>query len=77
MHGRVFGHAARRALIHAHALTEFFCCAIVLDWSSRRLERTCRSNLSAEAQSAANAVDTLELVKVYSSLLINPTQDVS
>ena len=47
---------------------------IVLDWSSKKLVRTCRSSLAADAQSATNGVDTLEWVKVYVSLAMDPTQ---
>ena len=35
-----------------------------IDWQSRKLPRMCRSSLSAEAQSAAGAVDETEWVKV-------------
>ena len=47
----------------------------ILDWSSRKLDRKCRSSLAAEAQAAANAVDALEWTKVYVALILNPTLD--
>ena len=37
----------------------------VIDWSSKKLIRMCRSSLSAEAQSATIAVDELEWTKVF------------
>ena len=62
--------------INAHTSIETLAVPlIVLDWSSRRLARMCRSILSAEAQSPANAVNVLDWVKVCIWLLINPTQD--
>ena len=47
---------------------------VVLDWASKKLVRMCRSSLSSEAQAAANGVDSLEWVKTYVSLIIDPTQ---
>ena len=56
-------------LTHGNAPTESLPVPLIfLDWSSRRPERMCRSSLPAEAQSAANAVDMLDLVKEYISL---------
>eukprot|EP00435_Cladocopium_sp_Y103_P051424 s692_g16.t1 len=44
----------------------------IVDWHSRKLTRMCRSSMSAEAQSAAGAVDELEWCKVFWSLMVNP-----
>ena len=49
---------------------------IMVDWSSKKLDRMCRSSLSAEAQAAANAVDSLEWTKVYISCLMNPYAEI-
>jgi hypothetical protein len=48
----------------------------ILDWASRKLQRMCRSSLSAEAQSAAIAVDELEWLKVFNAALVNPLVDI-
>ena len=45
----------------------------VLDWSSRKLARVCRSSLAAEAQSASVAVDALEWLRICWSLMLWPT----
>lgn len=42
----------------------------IIDWSSKKLARVCRSSLSAEAQSATAAVDSLEWVKVFWALML-------
>ena len=44
----------------------------ILDWSSKKLVRMCRSSLSAEAQSATIAVDELEWSKVFFAAMVNP-----
>ena len=47
----------------------------VVDWSSRRLQRVCRSSLAAETQAAATAVDELEWVKACWHLILFPNAD--
>eukprot|EP00913_Durusdinium_trenchii_P017721 g16654.t1 len=44
----------------------------IFDWASKKLVRMCRSSLSAEAQSAAIAVDELEWAKVFYATTANP-----
>ena len=44
----------------------------VIDWSSRKLTRVCRSSLSAEAQTLAAAIDSLEWTKTVFALMIWP-----
>ena len=44
----------------------------VIDWSSRKLTRICRSSLSAEAQTLAAAIDSLEWTKTVFALMIWP-----
>ena len=44
----------------------------VIDWSSKKLVRMCRSSLSAEAQSATIAIDELEWAKVFFAAMLNP-----
>jgi hypothetical protein len=51
--------------------TPFMC----LDWRSMKLRRVSRSSLNSEAQSAASAVDALEQVKVFWSLMQDPHLD--
>ena len=50
---------------------------MALDWSSKKLVRVRRSPLSAEAQSAANAIDMLEWSKVFLSRMIWPFIDIA
>ena len=45
----------------------------VFFWKSQKLNRVCRSSMSAEAQAAAIAVDELEWCKVFVAALLNPT----
>ena len=47
----------------------------IVDWSSKKLNRVCRSSLSAEAQSATAAVDALEWVKVFWAVMLWPNMD--
>ena len=47
---------------------------VILEWTSRKQRRVCRSSLSSEAQSAADAVDALDFGKRSLSLIIDPTQ---
>ena len=49
----------------------------LVDWSSKKLSRVCRSSLSAEAQSAAAAIDALEWTKLFWTLMIWPNADYS
>ena len=49
----------------------------VLDWSSKRLTRVCRSSLSAETQAAANAVDELDWARTVWHLMVWPFKDPS
>lgn len=44
----------------------------IIDWSSKKLVRMCRSSLSAEAQAATIAVDELEWTKVFFAAMVNP-----
>ena len=44
----------------------------VIDWSSKKLVRMCRSSLAAEAQSATIAVDELGWAKVFFAATVNP-----
>ena len=44
----------------------------VLDWRSFRLPRVCRSSLSAEVQSAAQAIDSTEFVIRFWHMVLNP-----
>ena len=44
----------------------------IVDWSSKKLTRMCRSSLSAEAQSATIAVDELEWTKVFMAAMVDP-----
>ena len=53
------------------------CPLVILDWSSKKLVRMCRSSLSAEAQSAANAIDMLEWTKVFLASILWPSIDLS
>ena len=46
-----------------------------VDWSSRKLIRTCRSSLAAETQAAATAVDELEWAKALWTLMLRPLAD--
>ena len=46
----------------------------VIDWSSRKLPRVCRSSLSAEAQIMTTAVDNLEWAKTMFGLMIWPSE---
>ena len=50
---------------------------VILDWSSKKLVRMRRSSLSAEAQSAANAIDMLEWAKVFMASILWPSIDLS
>ena len=45
----------------------------IVDWSSKKLARVCRSSLSSEAQAATAAIDTLEWIRIFWSLLLWPT----
>ena len=47
----------------------------VLSWRSHKLQRVCRSSLSAEAQSLATSLDELVMVKSMVSLMLDPLQD--
>ena len=38
---------------------------VILDWSSRQLDRMARSSFSAEAQAATAAIDTLDWSKLF------------
>ena len=50
---------------------------VILEWTSRKQRRVCRSSLSSEAQSAAYAVDALDFGKRSLSLIIDPTQNMT
>eukprot|EP00959_Pyramimonas_sp_CCMP1952_P321819 6734182-Pyramimonas_sp.AAC.1 len=43
-----------------------------MEWASKKLQRLCRSSLSAEAQAAALGVDSLTWVKIYVALSLRP-----
>ena len=45
---------------------------VAMEWASKKLQRLCRSSLSAEAQAAALGVDALAWVKVYITLSLRP-----
>ncbi|CAJ1379598.1 unnamed protein product, partial [Effrenium voratum] len=47
----------------------------LLSWRSFRLQRVCRSSLSAESQACSTALDELTLTKLFYSLMLNPDQD--
>lgn len=42
----------------------------IVDWSSRKLPRVCRSSLSAEAQAAGIAVDAMEYVQLFHNEMV-------
>ena len=44
----------------------------VVDWCSKKLQRICRSSLSAESQAATQAVDALEWTKVFWAAMVWP-----
>ena len=44
----------------------------ILDWCSKKLQRICRSSLSAEAQAATHAIDALEWTKVFWAAMLWP-----
>ena len=44
----------------------------IVSWHSRKLNRMCRSSLSAEAQAAASAIDEVEWMKVFAAGLVCP-----
>ena len=48
----------------------------ILQWQSKKLQRICRSSLSAEAQAAAAAVDELEWSKIFMACVVDPTLDI-
>ena len=45
----------------------------LVSWHSKKLTRMCRSSLSAEAQSAAGAIDETEWTKIYAAAMVCPT----
>lgn len=47
----------------------------VVDWSSKKLPRVSRSSLNSEAQAASTAVDALEFIKVFYSLMLDHRRD--
>ncbi|CAE7473994.1 unnamed protein product [Symbiodinium pilosum] len=49
----------------------------VLDWSSKKLTRVCRSSFSAETQAAANAVDELDRARTVWHLMVWLFKDLS
>ena len=44
----------------------------IMDWSSKKLQRICRSSLSAESQAATAAIDALEWTKVFWAAMLWP-----
>ena len=44
----------------------------VVDWCSKKLQRICRSSLSAESQAATQAIDALEWTKVFWAAMVWP-----
>ncbi|CAJ1358550.1 unnamed protein product [Effrenium voratum] len=46
-----------------------------LAWRSFKLDRVCRSSLSAESQACATATDELMITKLFYSLMLDPDQD--
>ena len=44
----------------------------IISWHSRKLNRMCRSSLSAEAQSAASAIDEVEWTKIFAAGMVSP-----
>ncbi len=44
----------------------------ILDWGSKKLQRICRSSLSAESQAATSAIDVLEWTKVFWAAMVWP-----
>ena len=44
----------------------------ILDWGSKKLQRICRSSLSAESQAATSAIDVLEWTKVFWAAMLWP-----
>ena len=47
----------------------------VLSWRSSKLQRVCRSSLSAEAQSCSQAVDELAMIRTMIALTLDYTKD--
>ena len=47
----------------------------LLAWRSYKLNRVCRSSLSAEAQSCSTALDEVMMTKTLISLMVDPNQD--
>ena len=47
----------------------------MVDWSSKKLPRVSRSSLNSEAQAASTAVDALEFIKVFYSLMLDHRRD--
>ena len=44
----------------------------IISWHSRKLNRMCRSSLSAEAQSVASAIDEVESTKIFTAGMVCP-----
>lgn len=44
----------------------------IVDWCSKKLQRICRSSLSAESQAATSAIDALEWTKVFWAAMLWP-----
>eukprot|EP00435_Cladocopium_sp_Y103_P013736 s3624_g3.t1 len=47
----------------------------LLSWRSFKLNRVCRSSLSAESQACATALDELMMIKSMVALMVDPTKD--
>ncbi|CAK0861054.1 unnamed protein product [Prorocentrum cordatum] len=50
---------------------------VIIDWTSKKLVRICRSSLSGEAQAAANAVDALEFAKTMLTTMLYPNMQLT